>query len=90
MTISPRKVRHISPSQDVCLCLPAKYLHIDIFEIVRNFKIFASHYFTCSVLVKFLPCLVTTRCSALGEEAGDSGVPTKGCIGGRRNSRLED
>ena len=28
--ILPRKVRHVSPSRDVCLSLTTKYLHIDI------------------------------------------------------------
>ena len=32
MTVFPRKVRHFSPSRDVCICLAAKYLHIDIFD----------------------------------------------------------
>ena len=32
----------------------------------------------------FLPCSVTTSCSALGEDAGDSGVPARGRIRGRR------
>ena len=36
MTISPRKVRHVSPSRDVWICLAAKYLHIDIFD--QNLK----------------------------------------------------
>ena len=32
MTVSPRKVRHTSSSQDVRLRLAAKYLHIDNFD----------------------------------------------------------
>ena len=30
ITISPRYMRHLSPSRDVCLRLMAKYLHIHI------------------------------------------------------------
>ena len=36
MTISPRKVRHVSPSRDVWIRLDAKYLHMDIFD--QNLK----------------------------------------------------
>ena len=36
ITIFPRKVWHVSPSQDVCLRLTAKYLHIDISD--QNLK----------------------------------------------------
>ena len=32
MTISPRKVRHVSARRDVCLRLTANYLHIGIFD----------------------------------------------------------
>ena len=36
MTIFHRKVRHVSPSRDVLICLATKYLHIDIFD--QNLK----------------------------------------------------
>ena len=36
MSISPRKVRHVTPSQDVWIRRAAKYLHIDIFD--QNLK----------------------------------------------------
>ena len=32
MTIFPRKVRHVLPRRDVCLCLTAKYLYIHILD----------------------------------------------------------
>ena len=36
ITISPRKVWHVSPSRDVGLCLTTKYFHIDISD--QNLK----------------------------------------------------
>ena len=33
ITISPRYVRHVSPSRDVCLRLIPKYLHIHILDL---------------------------------------------------------
>ena len=43
MTISPRKVRYVSPSRDVWICLAAKYLHIDIFDqILKKVWIFCA------------------------------------------------
>ena len=52
----PCKVRHVSPSQDVWICLAAKYLHIDIFDqTLKKFEFSLSCYFTCPVLVKFSP-----------------------------------
>ena len=75
MTIFPRKVRHVSPIRDVWIRLAAKYLHIDIFD--QNLK---KVWILCVLLLY----------SALGEEAGDSGVSGSGCIGGRQKSRVED
>ena len=41
MTIFPHKVRHVSARRDVCLCLTANYLHIDILDQnIKKIKIF--------------------------------------------------
>ena len=56
MTISPHKVRHVSPSRDVWICMAAKYLHIDLFDQnPKKFEFSVSRYFTCHVFVKFFP-----------------------------------
>ena len=50
MTIFPLKVRHVSPRQDVCGCLIAKYLFIDIPDKnLKKIKFSVSRYFTCPV-----------------------------------------
>ena len=88
MTISPRKVRHVSPRQDVCLSLTGNYLHIDIpDQNLKKVQISVSRYITCSVLVKFSPCLVTTGWERKQEiQRARARRRTRG----RLNSRLED
>ena len=50
MTIFPRKVRHILPSQDVWIRLAVKFFHIDIFDQnLKKVSIFC-------VLFLYVPC----------------------------------
>ena len=53
MTIFPCKVRHVSPSRDIWICLAANYLHIDIFD--KKLKKVWMVCVMCHVLVKFSP-----------------------------------
>ena len=50
MTIFPRKVRHVLPRRDVCLCLTAKYPYIHILD--QNPK--ESFDFLCLVTLRAL------------------------------------
>ena len=73
MTIFARKVRHVSPIRDVYLCLAAKYLHIDIFDLnlekVQIFCVLLLYVLcSCEVFLKFPPLFGDHR---LGEVAGD-------------------
>ena len=65
MTIFPRKVRHVLARRDVCFCLTAKYLHIDIID--QNLKkvwIFSVLLFC--VLVKCSPLFGEHRLQRAG------------------------
>ena len=74
MSLSGRQI----PSYRCFWPTPKKSLH---FCLVTYLALF---------LWSFPRCLVTTSCSMLGEEAGDSELPARGCIRGRQNSRLGD
>ena len=69
---------------------PNTFIRIFLTKTYTKFEFSVSRFFTCHVLVKFSPLFVEHGCSALGKDAGVSGVPASGRIGGRLNSRLED